>query len=331
MNRPDMIDRYLQAVGFWLPRNQKDDILAELSEDLQSQIEDREEELGRPLDQADLAAILKKRGRPVFVAGRFQPQHRLIGPALYPIYIMVLKIVALFYLLPWFIIWLGIIVFDSVQSRLHISGGIGSLGTLWTQAFIQFGIITLVFAVIDRVSANSCVFDNWDPSKLPKLKTSKAVKRGASAVAGMIFGIVGLIWLLAVPQFPFLILGPAAYALKAAPIWASIFPLIVIRAVAGILENLIVLLRPQITWLQPVLHIATNAFTLWIISLLLPARTYLLATDPHFSQYAVIANWSILASLAGTGLGLAIALILDTWRAVQALSRPQAPQAARIA
>ena len=45
MTKPstDLIDRYLQAVGFWLPRDQKQDILAEISEDLRSQLEDREE------------------------------------------------------------------------------------------------------------------------------------------------------------------------------------------------------------------------------------------------------------------------------------------------
>jgi len=37
----ELLNRYLQAVGFWLPRKQKQDILAELSEDLRSQIEEQ--------------------------------------------------------------------------------------------------------------------------------------------------------------------------------------------------------------------------------------------------------------------------------------------------
>ena len=75
----DMLARYLQAVGFWLPRSQKNDILAELSEDLRSQMEDREAELGHPLDEAEVSAFLKRRGRPLLVAGRFLPQQHLIG------------------------------------------------------------------------------------------------------------------------------------------------------------------------------------------------------------------------------------------------------------
>jgi hypothetical protein len=34
----DLLDRYLQAVSFWLPKRQKDDIVAELSEELRSQM-----------------------------------------------------------------------------------------------------------------------------------------------------------------------------------------------------------------------------------------------------------------------------------------------------
>ena len=36
----ELLERYLQAVRFWLPKAQQEDILAELSEDLRSQIEE---------------------------------------------------------------------------------------------------------------------------------------------------------------------------------------------------------------------------------------------------------------------------------------------------
>jgi hypothetical protein len=70
----ELLDRYLQAVGFWLPKEQKRDILAELSEDLQSQIEERESSLGRSLTEEELAATLKLRGAPLLVAERYLPQ-----------------------------------------------------------------------------------------------------------------------------------------------------------------------------------------------------------------------------------------------------------------
>lgn len=58
----ELIDRYLQAVGFWLPRKQRQDILAELAEDLQSQIEEKEAGLNRKLSEAELESLLKEPG-----------------------------------------------------------------------------------------------------------------------------------------------------------------------------------------------------------------------------------------------------------------------------
>ena len=45
----DLLERYLNAVRFFLPQKNQDDIVRELSENLISQMEDRQEELGRPL------------------------------------------------------------------------------------------------------------------------------------------------------------------------------------------------------------------------------------------------------------------------------------------
>lgn len=213
----DLVGRYLQAVGFWLPRAQKQDILAEISEDLHSQIEDRESDLGRAMTESEVSDLLKQRGRPILVAGQFLPQRSLIGPALYPIYVFVLKIVALCYVIPWLLVWFGILLFHRTQMAAHLSSEMHSLGTLWTIVFTQFGIITLVFAAIDRVSIKTPCVTDWDPRKLPKLKVETHTKRRMNALAGLVFGIFGLLWLLAIPNYPFLIIGPAAYFLKPAP------------------------------------------------------------------------------------------------------------------
>src|ERR1051325_8904459 len=107
----ELIERYLQAVKFWLPRQQKHDIIAELSEDIHSQVEEKESELGRTLSNLEVEMILKQRGRPVLVANRYQPQQYLIGPVLFPIYTFVLKMIAVGYLVPWVLILMAIIKF----------------------------------------------------------------------------------------------------------------------------------------------------------------------------------------------------------------------------
>ena len=81
----ELLDRYLQAVKKYLPARRQDDIIAELRANMESQIEDKESELGRPLTQGEMEDLLRKMGSPVIVASRYQPQQYLIGPALFPL------------------------------------------------------------------------------------------------------------------------------------------------------------------------------------------------------------------------------------------------------
>src|SRR5271170_5032519 len=87
----DLLDRYLQAVKKHLPWQRQDDILAELRANLESQLEDKEAELGRPLTKDEAEAWLKQIGPPIQVAARYQPQQYLIGPAIFPTYWFVLR------------------------------------------------------------------------------------------------------------------------------------------------------------------------------------------------------------------------------------------------
>ena len=107
-NPMELVDRYLQAVRFWLPRTRNQEgLLAELGEDLRSQIEAKEAELGGSIQEADVSEILKRCGAPMLVASRLGPRRHLIGPALFPIYTFVLKTVLLWILVPVFVFIVG--------------------------------------------------------------------------------------------------------------------------------------------------------------------------------------------------------------------------------
>jgi hypothetical protein len=327
----DMLARYLQAVGFWLPRSQKDDILAELSEDLHSQMEDREAELGHALNEAEVSAILKRRGRPMLVAGGFLPQQHLIGPVLFPTYILVLKIIALCYLVPWILVWLGILIFDRAQASARLASDLHSLGSFWTIAFTLFGVATLVFAVLDRASTHGRLAADWDPRKLPKVKPQPAAKNCAGTLTAIAFGFFGLFWLLAIDKYPFLILGPGVYLLKAAPIWQTVYGPIIALSVAGIVENVVVLARPHLTWFRPVFRVATNAFSLWIVSLLYGTRTYFLPVHQQAAPVTAVANITILICVIGMGIALIIGLFIYAWQAIQEVRRSLHPATASLA
>jgi len=61
----ELLTSYLNAVRRYLPRRHRDDIIAELSEELRLQMEARQAELGRELRDTEQMAILKVHGDPM--------------------------------------------------------------------------------------------------------------------------------------------------------------------------------------------------------------------------------------------------------------------------
>jgi len=194
----ELIDRYLQAVKFWLPKAQSEDIIAELCEDIRSQIEEKEGELGRALNDSEMEAILKQVGPPAFVANRFLPQQYLIGPLLFPIYRLVLQIAVLGYLIPWVLTWIGLMTFGQNYRAEHYSGSLiraaGSLGSsLWVAVFSTLGVVTIAFAVLERTQVLTGALQNWDPHKLPPVRDPNRIPR-SSSITEFIVGVLFLIW-----------------------------------------------------------------------------------------------------------------------------------------
>ena len=322
----ELIDRYLQAVRFWLPKSHRqDDLIAELGEDLRSQIEEKEAELGHPLEEADTSAMLKRCGSPMMVAGRLGPQRHLIGPALFPIYEFVLKMVLLWILVPVFIFIVGPVNLANAGGNWGSAVAV-TFGDLWSGLFIAAGIVTLVFAIIERTSAQLGAEIKWDPLKLPPVRAAGDRKPSPlKAVCEFGFGCFGLVWLLLVPRYPFLILGPAAAFLKAAPMWHTFYVPILLLSTLGLVRSAVTLARPQWSWFPLLSQLLQSALTLILLNYILQAVTrtpsgypFVVLQDAvrdsrHYIEIAAIVNVSILLSVAGTWLGLCIATIVQTW------------------
>lgn len=88
-----LTERYLKAVAAQLPKADRDDIIAELRDAIQTRMEDREEALGRPLTEAEEEAVLREVGHPLTVAARYGsgPMH-VVGPELYPWWMFAVKV-----------------------------------------------------------------------------------------------------------------------------------------------------------------------------------------------------------------------------------------------
>ena len=335
-NPAELVDRYLQAVRFWVPKSQRqDDLIAELGEDLRSQIDSKEEELGRPLDKNEVAEILKRCGPPMLVGARLGPPRQLIGPTLFPIYAFVLKMVLLWIQVPILLFILGTI--NLAYANGDWAGAIvKTLSELWSAGFIAAATITLVFAIVERSPAQTAAAHKWDPLKLPPVRKTERKVSPAQSISQLIFGVGGLVWLLLLPHHPFLILGPAAAFLTGAQVWHTFYAPIVVLSVLSLLRPAFALARPEWEWFPPLAELVQAVLTLLVVNFLVNAagghtsgadwHPYVMLTEAaknsaQLIRVAAIVNVSILISLVCSEIGIAIGLVVQLWWLLQMLRK----------
>jgi hypothetical protein len=187
----DLIDRYLTAVRLLLPAGApRDDIVAELRDGLMASREDREVELGRPLTGQEDEALLRDFGHPLVVAGRYGREQYLVGPELYALYWLVLKIVLAAVI--------GSALITGVVTATVAAGDPilplrQAIGIAWTGAFAAVGAVTVVFAVLQRSAARTKLLSHWNPRDLPRLARPRRVT-WFEHVAGIVIPIIFLLW-----------------------------------------------------------------------------------------------------------------------------------------
>src|SRR5438270_167563 len=165
----ELLDRYLYEVRRYLPAAQQDDIIAEISDAIQSQFEEREGQLGRPLSASEQTKIVKAFGHPKLVASRYQPAQYLIGPDIYPFYWYTLKI-ALTGVLALEL--LGALI-AALLNPTPLPAFIKNIAVVWPTIFLVFGVVTFIFVALERTGSGSSVLaklgiDKWNPRALPR-------------------------------------------------------------------------------------------------------------------------------------------------------------------
>lgn len=226
----DLLARYVREVGRQLPKRERADVEAELRSLLEEMLAERAAaavaagELGRQEAVVDTAgpsheasarataadvarpahasealtiALLREFGRPELVAERYgQPRRSLIGPALYPTYLLVLKIalgiVTVVYVAS-LALWLGFGGPASSHMLGALNGGDGEwlakdlFRTLWRTAqgyvgtvLTNVGLITAIVAVLELKAPRDVAADagEWDPRDLPRIEDPDRLDRG---------------------------------------------------------------------------------------------------------------------------------------------------------
>ncbi|MDP9121232.1 MAG: hypothetical protein M3O15_07670, partial [Acidobacteriota bacterium] len=261
------IDRYLKAVKVYLPREQQDDILKELSDNLLSEMEDRQAELGRPLDPAEQEAILERHGNPMLVAGHYQPVQRsvafgrqLIGPALFPLYLRVL----------W--INVGITVAVCVAAAVAFAGGqpVSQVGSaVLLHILLQFGIVTVVFTLAESHLARTPAAPRRSRRTRNRWNLRSALEGGqrvprSQSISELIGITIAVLWWLAVPHYLDAMLGAAA-VLRLGPGTRMLYLPILLLTLAGGVAPAVNLFRPDWTRFRSAARLVTTGSFLLVL------------------------------------------------------------------
>lgn len=325
----DLLERYLQAVGEHLPAKGKADTLAELRANLLAEMEGREEELGRPLTESEISAVLEQHGRPVLVAARYLPQNFLIGPGLFPLYWFTLK-------KSFPLVVLAYCVVQALTLATHGWEGLSLgavIGHFPSVALTFWGVVTLGFAIfeyaqgrfIDPVKWSK----EWNPRELPAMTQDKGPSL-ANRVADLIVQMLLVAWLLAEPHHPYLLLGPGgslqAMHFGLSPEWRIFYWQIV-----GLLALMIPLKAAALfngtTRLRKVLALATHGLGTLVLVVMVQARSYFvpLYSGKQIPNLATLAAVNSSLNLAFK-IALAISVVKLLWDLWQLMKEPRQRQ-----
>lgn len=204
-----LINRYVSEVGKHLPLIQgREDIEKELRSTLEDMLEERAQKAGRPADEAMEIELLKAYGSPQKVAQTYNPHPYLVGPRVYPFFLMILKIV-------FFGIAIGLSVVTIIQLLSQLSTGVAFMSPDFMKTILQgagkiistgiaaFGYVVVAFVLIERLVPD-LKFDfeeekEWDPAALAKEPDANSVSRG-ELITEIVFIFVGLAILNFYPQ-----------------------------------------------------------------------------------------------------------------------------------
>jgi hypothetical protein len=306
--------------------SQQEDILKELRENLRGQIEDRESALGRPLNEDELAEILKKHGHPLLVATSYRQSRHLIGSTLFPFYWLVMKINLA---IVGFGYAVGVLVLIAQGKPIHeIFGAIFSyIGAVLP----MFAIVTIVFAILDIGNSKFRLLEKateetnkkFDPRRLPGLRPAsdfpdaKPVSRFMTAFE-LFFGVAFLLWWMRVSLIRklalFVALGPVGLTdripFQLGPVWNIIYWPVIFLSLVTIVQQIVTLIYPDRIKFYSAIKLITSGGSVLVLYLVTRVNDILVVAP-------VVSNpWEFAETLRVINIALHYALLFSALMAL---------------
>lgn len=319
----DQIDRYVYQVSRFLTGKNKDDIEKEIRTLIDDMLDTRCQD--RYASKDDLTAVFAELGKPSELAARYNDSKRyLIGPALFPIYSSVLKVV------------LGFVIAATLLSNVLsiISGSFTwtNLGNIFSEALGFFAIVTIVFAFVEWKGLSiDAIFSGEMDGKmdgifngkinLPPVPEMKARISRSEPIVGLVFLGIFIVVFAFAPQY-------IGFWNAEGAEFVSIFDLAVIRSVlwiflisfaASAVKEIIKLIEGRYTIRLMLVTIFCNAVNLILVIYII--RNYPIWNDNFPAQFMAAAqisgltilrdNWNLITRDICIGL-IAFGTTVDT-------------------
>jgi hypothetical protein len=182
------IDRYLYQIEKKLPQKNRADLIAEIKSNLYDEIEGKYG--NHEATEKEILQFLQENGSPSKIAWSYRGSTQaLIGGSLYPIYLLVLKIV-----LPASMI--GIFVATGISIGFGSQTFWASIGNLLSSilqvAITAVGMVTVIFVLIERFADPDELKQEiknkpWNPKELPAVPLKKNVLKRSDSIATIAF------------------------------------------------------------------------------------------------------------------------------------------------
>lgn len=155
----DLVERYLNAVAAQLPKAVREDIVAELRDEIMGRLEALEARLGRPATDEEVEGLLRDVGHPLSVAARYRPgPQALIGPTLYPWWLFGAK-VGLVVMVCVTLVGLAVRV---LVGDVYVGQAVGqAFASLFSGAVTVVGLLTIAGFILERQEKKPDFIAKW--------------------------------------------------------------------------------------------------------------------------------------------------------------------------
>ena len=155
----DLVERYLNALAAQLPKAVREDIVAELRDEIIGRLEALEARLGRPATDDEVEGLLREVGHPLSVAARYRPgPQALIGPTLYPWWLFGAK-VGLVVMAGFTLVGLAVRV---LVGDIYVGQAVGqAFASLFSGAVTVVGLLTIAGFILERQEKKPDFIAQW--------------------------------------------------------------------------------------------------------------------------------------------------------------------------